>query len=135
MIGLVIITHGKLATELIRSAEMIVGPLDKVMSVALEKGTSPELATEQLHSAVATVGSDNEGVLILTDLFGGTPTNLSVELLTNDNIEIVTGVNLPMILKGASGRLSKDIIELAVFLKDYGKDAIIRPSELLKSSD
>lgn len=135
MIGLVVISHGRLAAELILSAEMIIGPLEKVESISVDRQMSPDSAREQLQKAVTAVGQDNDGVMILTDLFGGTPTNLSVELLSGGQVEIVTGVNLPMVLKCVSGRLSKDLCELADFLKDYGKEAIIRPAELLRQTD
>ena len=135
MIGLVVISHGRLAAELILSAEMIIGPMDKVRSVNIDRQTSPDTAGKQLHTAVAAVGDDHDGVIILTDLFGGTPTNLSVELLHRGQIEIVTGVNLPMVLKFASARLTKGVVELSAFLKNYGKDSIICPSELLKQTD
>ncbi len=135
MIGLVVISHGRLAAELLHSAEMIIGPMDRVESVNIDRFMAPDTASKQLHDAVVAVGTDAEGVIILTDLFGGTPTNLSAELLPGGQVEIITGVNLPMILKFVSGRLTKELAELAVFLKDYGKDAIVRPSELLGKTD
>ncbi len=132
MIGLVIISHGRLAAELVLSAEMIIGPLEKTASVNIDRQMSPDAAVKELRAAVAAAGVDEDGVIILTDLFGGTPTNLSVEFLSSGQVEIITGVNLPMVLKCASGRLNKGLSELASFLKDYAKEAIIRPSELLR---
>jgi PTS system mannose-specific IIA component len=132
MIGLVIISHGRLAAELLLSAEMIIGPLEKTASVNIDRQMSPDTAEKELRAAVTITGADQDGVIILTDLFGGTPTNLSVEFLAGGQVEIVTGVNLPMVLKCASGRLSKGLSELASFLKDYARDAIICPSELLR---
>ncbi len=135
MIGVVIISHGQLAIELLHSAQMIIGPLAKAVGISIDRQMSLETAREQLLAAIDTVGTDDEGVMILTDLFGGTPTNVSVELLETGRVEIVTGVNLPMVLKCAGGREGKTLGELADFLKEYAKDAIIRPADLLRKID
>ncbi len=133
MIGIVIVTHAGLADEIRYAAELILGPQSGVEAVSIDRDMSVEVAKEKLHQAVALVGKDGDGTMILTDLFGGTPTNISVELLQEGVVEIVTGVNLPMLIKGISARVNQNLDELAALLKDYGKEAIIRPVELLRS--
>lgn len=132
MIGIVVVTHSHMATELCRAAEMILGPQDALMAVNIEPETSVEAARNLVFEAVRVAGCDGDGVLIMTDLFGGTPTNISAELLEEDNIDILTGVNLPMLLKGASLRLTCGLETLAVQLSEYARTAIIRPVELLR---
>ncbi len=133
MIGIVVVTHAGLADEIRYAAELILGPQQGVEAVSIDRDMSVEVAKEKLHQAVALVGKDGDGTMILTDLFGGTPTNISVELLQEGVVEIVTGVNLPMLIKGISARVNQNLDELAALLKDYGKEAIIRPVELLRS--
>ncbi len=133
MIGIVVVTHAGLADEIRYAAELILGPQQGVEAVSIDRDMSVEVAKEKLHQAVALVGKDGDGTIILTDLFGGTPTNISVELLQEGVVEIVTGVNLPMLIKGISARVNQNLDELAALLKDYGKEAIIRPVELLRS--
>jgi len=133
MIGIVVVTHAGLADEIRYAAELILGPQQGVEAVSIDRDMSVEVAKEKLHQAVALVGKDGDGTIILTDLFGGTPTNISVELLQEGVVEILTGVNLPMLIKGIGSRLNHNLDELAALLKDYGKEAIIRPVELLRS--
>ena len=133
MIGIVVVTHAGLADEIRYAAELILGPQSGVEAVSIDRDMSVEVAKEKLHQAVDLVGKDGDGTMILTDLFGGTPTNISVELLQEGVVEIVTGVNLPMLIKGISARVNQNLDELAALLKDYGKEAIIRPVELLRS--
>jgi len=135
MIGVVITSHGGLAIELLHSAQMIIGPIEKAVGISIDRQMSLETARDQLLKAVAEVGTDHDGVIILTDLFGGTPTNVAVELLQTGSADIVTGVNLPMVLKCAGGRQGKSLRELADFLKEYARDAIIRPADLLQKTD
>lgn len=132
MIGAVIVTHSRLAEELRRAAEMILGPLAALQVVNIEQETSVENAKKDILDAVHQVGADGDGVLILTDLFGGTPTNISAELLQPGVVEILTGVNLPMILKFASARPGINLEELVVLLKDYTRTTIVRPLDLLR---
>ncbi len=134
MIGLVVVTHAGLAAEILRAAELIIGPLQKVEAIGIDRKMSVDVAKGQLQQVVAQVGEDGDGVIIFTDLFGGTPTNISAELLREGEVEILTGVNLPMLIKGVGSRTNQNLDELTVLLKNYGKDAIIRPAELLHSS-
>ena len=133
MIGIVVVTHASLADEILNAAELILGPSQGVEAVSIDREMAVEVAQEKLHQAVALVGKDGDGTIILTDLFGGTPTNISVELLQEGVVEILTGVNLPMLIKGIGSRSDHNLDELAALLKDYGKNAIIRPAELLRS--
>jgi PTS system mannose-specific IIA component len=103
MVGLVVATHGELAAELLRTAEGIVGPVVLAVAVSVDARTSVEEARARLATAIHKVGSDGEGVLVLTDMFGGTPANLALTFL-EEQIEVVTGVNLPMLLKLATSR-------------------------------
>ncbi len=135
MIGLVVVTHAKLAAELLQTAEMIIGPIPASTAVSIDRGFSVDTAKQQLESAIAKVGSDGDGVLILTDMFGGTPTNISAEFLHQPTVEILTGVNLPMVLKAVNGRSGSQLKVLAAMLKEYARNAIMRPSELLRPVD
>ena len=130
MIGVVVVTHSGLAAELLRATEMIIGPLVAVEAVSVDRDMSVDGAKEALQQAVGRVGADGDGVLILTDLFGGTPTNISAEFLQPGTIEILTGVNLPMLIKCAGARRDLAVEELASLLKEYARNAIMRPSEL-----
>jgi PTS system mannose-specific IIA component len=103
MVGLIVATHGALAAELLRTAEGIVGPVPMALGLSVDAQTSVEEARARLATAIHKVGVDGEGVLVLTDMFGGTPANLALTFL-DEQIEVVTGVNLPMVLKLASGR-------------------------------
>lgn len=132
MIGIVVVTHSRMAAELCRAVEMIMGPLDLLVAVNIEPETSVDAARNLVFEAFRHVGTDGDGVLILTDLFGGTPTNISVELLAAGNVDIITGVNLPMLLKGVNLRLSCELDDLAAQLAEYTRTSIIRPVELLR---
>ena len=103
MVGLVVATHGELAEVLLRTAEGIVGPVAQASAVSVDAQTSVEDARARLATAIHKVGGDGEGVLVLTDMFGGTPANLALTFL-EEQIEVVTGVNLPMLLKLATTR-------------------------------
>jgi len=129
MIGIVIVTHARLASELLQAAELILGSLPLVEAVSIDREMSVELVHNHLEQVISSIGAD--GVLIMTDLFGGTPTNISAEFLSPGKVEIITGVNLPMLIKATSARTNADLDGLACLLLEYGKKAIMRPSELL----
>ncbi len=131
MIGVVVATHGKLAEEFIRTAEGVAGKMEQTVAASV-------VATEsdvrgRLNEAIQRVDS-GEGVLLLTDLLGGSPTNLCLSFLTErKNVEVVTGVNLPMLLKLNGLRASgKPIQEIARELADAGRSAIGHASEMLR---
>ncbi len=135
MIGIVVVSHAGLADELLHAAESILGPLQAVAAVCISREMSVEVAKEELQQAVSLVGKDDDGTIILTDLFGGTPTNISAEFLREGSVEILTGVNLPMLIKGVGARVNQNLDELTALLKDYAQNAIMRPSDLLRSAN
>lgn len=135
MIGLVVITHSNLAVEYLRAAEMIIGDFLKAEAVSIDRSFPVDDAKTMLTEVLGRVGEDEEGVLIMTDMFGGTPTNISAEFLEVGKVEILTGVNLPMVLKFISARQSHGLEDLTALLKQYGQQNIMRPIELLKRSD
>lgn len=131
MIGIVIVSHAGLAIEILNAAELILGPLDKVSALRIDRDMSVDHARDELKAVIEEVGVDHDGVLILTDLFGGTPTNISAEFLEPGRLDILTGVNLPMLIKASSARAHHDLVDLVSMLKDYASDAVIRPLDLL----
>jgi len=129
-IGVVIITHGNLGAEFVRSLQEIVpdAPVFYAVTIGLEQ-TADEMRSKIADTVkTANVGS---GVLILTDMFGGTPSNISLSFLEEQQIEVVTGVNLPMVIKLATLRKERSLDELARFIRDYGQRNISVASELL----
>ena len=132
MIGLVVLTHGQMAAECLRSAEMIIGPIAACRAISIDGSCSVDEATACLAQALDEVGGDDDGVLILTDMFGGTPTNIAADFLASGRVDILTGINLPMLIKAASVRTQKNLTGLAEFLCEYGQQAILRPADLLK---
>jgi PTS system mannose-specific IIA component len=130
MIGVVVVTHGQLATELVNAAEMIVGDLPRFTAVSIGWHDEVNDAREDIAQAIARVRSDG-GVLLLTDMFGGTPSNLGMTFLEVNRIEVITGVNLPMLIKLASMRESNDLRAVAHEMREHGRNAIWVASDLL----
>jgi len=126
MISIVVVTHGQLAEELVNAARTIHGELPGIVAVPLGWGDDAVTATSAIGRAIVGIGGDT---LVLTDMFGGTPTNLSLPYLSAQ-VEIVTGVNLPMIIKAASLR-EGPLTEVARAVRDQGKGAIYVASEIL----
>jgi len=129
-IGGVVITHGQLATELVNAAEMIVGEISHITAVSIGWHDDVEVARETIRQAIARVNS-GRGVLLLTDMFGGTPTNIAATFLGVEPVEIVTGVNLPMILKLANQDPNDDLLTVARKVKEQGQKNIYLASEIL----
>lgn len=132
MIGLLVITHGQLASALLEAAGMIVGPQAKTAAMDVRRDQSPEELRSELAARLHDLGADGDGVLIFTDMFGGTPSNLSVPFLAPGKVEVLSGVNLPMVLKFFSSRDGQPVDRLALTLKDYGRQGIAVASELLQ---
>lgn len=128
MIGIVVVTHGQLAAELVNAARTIVGEIPRIASVSIGWSDDMLSAREAIERALAEVGG--EDALILTDMFGGTPTNISLPFLS-PRVEIVTGVNLPMLIKLSSLR-EGDLLEVARVVREQGKGAIYVASEVLE---
>ncbi len=129
-IGGVIVTHGHLATEFIAAAEMIVGPIPHVTPVSIDWHDDADVARQELERAIARV-SQGRGVLLLTDMFGGPPTDIASMFLGESGIEVVTGVNLPMILKLSEQVPEESLSEIAKRVRDSGKEGIHLAGELL----
>jgi PTS system mannose-specific IIA component len=131
-VGGVIVSHGQVANELLAAAETIVGPLPHITAVSIGWHDDVEIARNEIARAINQVNA-NAGVLILTDMFGGTPTNISAMFLKQDEVEIVTGVNLPMVIKLASDtNESLPLSDLAREVEEQGKQSIYRTAALLE---
>ena len=131
MIGVVVVTHGQLATELVNAAEMIVGDLPQFTAVSIGWHEDVNDAREDIVHAIERVQAD-AGVLILTDMFGGTPSNLGITFLQADKVEVITGVNLPMLIKLASLKGESNLLAVAREMRDDGRNAIWVASDLLR---
>ena len=132
MIGVVVITHGQLATELVNSAEMIVGDLPHFTAVSIGWHDDVNDAREDIAQAIERVRGDG-GVLLLTDMFGGTPSNLGMTFLERDRVEVITGVNLPMLIKLAGKTRSSDLLAVAQEMREHGRNAIWVASDFLRA--
>ncbi len=133
MIGIVVVTHGQLARELVAAAEMIVGEIPNVTAVSIGWHESPDDAQREIADAIGRAES-GKGTVVLTDMFGGTPSNLSMTFLEKGRVEVVTGVNLPMLIRLASLREEEegdDLLELATEAAREGKDSIYLAGNLL----
>jgi mannose PTS system EIIA component len=131
MIGVVVVTHGHLATELLNAAETIVGDLPRFTAVSIGWHEDVQDARDEINAAMGRVHAEH-GVLLLTDMFGGTPSNLGMTFLDEGKVEVVTGVNLPMLIKLASMTDGEDILAIARDLREHGKNAIWVASDLLR---
>jgi PTS system mannose-specific IIA component len=135
MIGVLLVTHGKLAEELRAAARTIQPEFSRIVAVALEWNQTGEDARERIAQGLAEADT-GEGAVILTDMFGGTPTNLTLSFLKKDRVEIVTGVNLPMVLKCAALQASgKSLTEVAHLARDRGQRSISVASDLLADEE
>jgi PTS system mannose-specific IIA component len=133
MVGAVIVTHGLLARELLDAAERIVGRTEAIRAVSMDWDDDVADARQQIQAAIKEVDA-GAGVLIFTDMFGGTPTNVSLAFLAKDQVEIITGVNLPMIIKLTSVQNSDaPLLDIAQELRERGQTSIYVASEILSS--
>ena len=133
MIGALIVTHGNLAHELLKAAQQIEADVSGIQAVPLEWSDSVDEAREKIRVAVESL-AEKQGIIIFTDMFGGTPSNISLSFLEQGRVEIVTGVNLPMIVKFAMVKEeAKDVATLAHIISEKGSKAIRVASDLLAS--
>lgn len=132
LIGVVVVTHGQLATELVNAAETIVGDLPRFAAVSIGWHDDVDAAREQIGLAIERVRGE-AGVLLLTDMFGGTPSNLALTFLAEGRVEVMTGVNLPMLIKLASLRSSGDLLGVAREMREHGRNAIWVASDVLRA--
>ena len=130
MIGVVVVTHGQLATELVNAAEAIVGDMPAFAAVSIGWHEDTEDARHEIEQAVVRVDRGS-GVLILTDMFGGTPSNLAMTFLVQGKLEVITGVNLPMLIKLANQLEQGDLLNIARDIREQGRNAIWVASDLL----
>src|SRR5438067_2377460 len=131
-VGVVVVTHGQLATELLNATEMIVGELPHFTSVSIGWHDDVEIAREGIERAIQKVDT-GQGVLVLTDRFGGTPSNLGLSFLEAGRVEVITGVNLPILIKLAKSHGGQNIQTLAREMCEHGRLAIRVASDLLRT--
>ena len=130
MIGLVIVTHGKLAHEFRAALEHIVGPQTQIEAIEIAPEDDAEMQRAEILAAVAAVDS-GQGVVIATDMFGGTPSNLAISTMDDAAVEVIAGVNLPLLVKFASSRQEKPLVTAINAAKEAGRKYIIVASQLL----
>ena len=130
MIGLVLVAHARLAAELLQAAEMIVGPIPQAEALGIGPGDEGEIILAAITGALKRLGGS--GAIIMTDMFGGTPSNLSLSFLEDNRIEVLSGVNLPMVMEFALKRERLGVAQLAAGLKDCGRDSITVAGDYLK---
>ncbi len=130
MIGMVLVTHGRLAEELILALEHVVGPQPNVDTVCIGPDDDMEQRRRNILESVGNA-DEGDGVVLLTDMFGGTPSNLAISIMDKTNVEIIAGVNLPMLIKLASVRKSETLGQAAVSAQEAGRKYINIASQLL----
>ena len=134
MIGIVVVTHGQLGDTLIATTRFILGSLtDDVVAVSVDLETNPDMLRKNIAAGIKSVDR-KKGVLLLTDMFGGTPSNLSYSFLEEGRVEVLAGVNLPILIKAIESRSGIDLGELAGSLEKYGRKSISLASGVLKGS-
>ncbi|AEG49315.1 PTS system fructose subfamily IIA component [Sphingobium chlorophenolicum L-1] len=133
MIGLVLVTHGALATEFVVAMEHVVGPQQQIETICIGPEDDMEMRRADIADAVARV-NDGAGVILLTDLFGGTPSNLAISLLKAGEIEVIAGINLPMLIRLESARKVMDVRQAVAAAREAGQKYISVASELLGST-
>ncbi|MCD6074582.1 MAG: Phosphotransferase system, mannose/fructose-specific component [Rhodospirillales bacterium] len=130
MIGMVLVTHGRLAAELVNALEHVVGPQANVASICIAPDDDMEQRRRDILDAVETTDT-GEGVILLTDMFGGTPSNLAISVMDRAKVEVIAGINLPMLVKLASVREKTTIAEAVAKAQEAGKKYINIASQLL----
>lgn len=130
-VGGVIVSHGQLANELLAAAETVVGDLGHITAVSIGWHDDVEAASSEVERAIKHVSQGN-GVVLMTDMFGGTPTNISAMFIKDGEVELVTGVNLPMVIKLASQNKETTLADLSRAIEDQGKQSIYRTGALLE---
>lgn len=130
MIGMVLVTHGRLAEEFVAALEHVVGPQRNVRAVCIGPDDDMEERRKEIKSCVADV-DEKDGVVLLTDMFGGTPSNLAISLMAKGKIEVLAGVNLPMLIKLASARESQGLEDAVAAAQEAGRKYINVASALL----
>ncbi len=132
MVGLVLVCHGDMGGELVKAAEMIVGKVEATLAVSVRQESAPETLRDEIQDAIKKVDRKN-GVMIFTDMFGGTPSNIALAFL-GETVEVVTGVNLAMLIKFANHRDDKTLPDLARLVQEAGQKSIVIASQMLKGA-
>ena len=130
MIGLVLVTHGRLAAEFITAMEHVVGPQQAVEGICIDAEDDMEMRRKEIADAIGRV-DQGKGVIILTDLFGGTPSNLAISLMKSENIEVIAGVNLPMLIRLEGARKAMSVRAAVAAAREAGRKSISVASEIL----
>ena len=130
MIGLVLVTHGRLASEFIVAMEHVVGPQKQIAPICIGPDDDMEERRQQIAEAIRTVYS-GDVVIVLSDLFGGTPSNLAISLMKTDKIEVIAGVNLPMLIRLEGARKTMDVRAAVAAAREAGRKYISVASEIL----
>lgn len=130
MIGMVLVTHGRLAIEFIAALEHVVGPQESIRAISIGPDDDMEQRRKEILDGVAEV-DDGSGVVLLTDMFGGTPSNLAISVMEKANVEVIAGVNLPMLIKLASMRDSESLAVAVSAAQEAGRKYINVASALL----
>jgi len=134
MIGIVIVTHGNLAQEFKLALEHIVGPQENMHAINIAADDDMENRRDEISNAVKNVETGS-GVIILTDLFGGTPSNMAISMMQGDQVEVIAGINLPMLVKLAGLRETKSILEAAELAQEAGRKYIHVASKVLQGNE
>ena len=134
MIGMVLVTHGRLAIELIAALEHVVGSQNNILPVCIGPDDDMEMRRSEIVKSAVEV-DDGHGVVLLTDMFGGTPSNLAISIIDSANVEVIAGVNLPMLIKLASVRETTVLSEAVACAQEAGRKYINIASQLLSQSD
>ena len=134
MIGAIVVTHGELAGALVGAAEVIVGKIENIASISINRGDSTDEVRERLASGIKEANT-GAGVIIFTDMFGGTPTNIALSFLDEGIVEVLTGVNLPILLKFVNNRDNGSISNVLRELRECGIESIVPASEMLKHEE
>lgn len=130
MIGLVLVTHGRLAAEFVTAMEHVVGPQERIEAICIGPDDDMEDRRNDICRAIAAV-EGGHGVIVLTDLFGGTPSNLAISLMKSENVEVIAGVNLPMLIRLESARKNMDVKQAVAAAREAGRKYISVASEIL----
>ena len=130
MVGILVITHYNLGAELVAAADMMGGRIDGIQAISVDPKKDTDKLRKEISMAIKRL-DNGKGVLIITDMFGGTPSNLSLSFLEEGKVEVLTGVNLPMLIKLSTYREDKTLNELAVQLKSFGQKNINLASEIM----
>ena len=130
MIGMILVTHGRLAEEFVKAMEHVVGRQEGVVTVCIGPNDDVEARRKEIADAIEEVDT-GEGVVVLTDLFGGTPSNLAISLMQEGKVEVIAGINLPMLIRLAGARKKMKLREAVAAARDAGRNYITVASEFL----